>query len=49
MRGNNMQLSSSVERPSLNFVLNHPVKDMRMDKTQLTHLVDMGSPEDILT
>lgn len=43
-----MQLSTSAERPSLGFIPNYPVKDMRMDKTQLTHLVDMGSPNDIL-
>lgn len=43
-----MQLYSSAEQPSLSIIPNYPVKDMRMEKTQLTHLVDIGSPEDIL-
>jgi hypothetical protein len=41
-----MQLSLSAERPSFNFT--YSVKDMKMDKKQLLHLVDMGSPENIL-
>ena len=43
-----MQFLASVEQPSLNFISNGLIKDRKMDKTQLTHLVDMGSPEDIL-